>query len=108
MNKTDYLRKKGELPIEDLGVIYTFKSDRKGVSEIKESLVYEKNTSPRGRQLLNHELSVVTFKLKESPFEVNMRGNEVVSTYEGHGSGCGDLWEWTYFASLVRKALEEA
>ena len=38
MTKDDYLRKKGLLPREDYGEMYTFSSNREGCSEIKKIL----------------------------------------------------------------------
>jgi hypothetical protein len=41
MNLEDYKRKKGMLPKEDYGTLFTFTSDRKRVSEIKEHSIWD-------------------------------------------------------------------
>ena len=107
MNILDYKRKKGELPAEDLGVIYVFKSYREGVSEISEHLVWGIRKSGR-RTHPKPEMDIFAYKLKESPYEVKLTEGEIVSQDNHLFSGFGDCWSGASFASLSKPELEEA
>lgn len=105
MTKEDYLRKKGRLPKEPLGTIYTFTSDRKGVKEIVEHLIWEKRISSY-RIDGENRIPIIEYKVKESPYLCEIIEGGIVGSNEGHGSGFGDLWSWTQFCSLDRNSLE--
>jgi hypothetical protein len=107
MNLTDYKRKKGELPAEDLGVIYVFKSTREGVSEINEHLIWEIRKSGR-RTHPKPEMDIFAYKLKESPYEVTITEGEIVSQDNHLFSGFGDCWSGSTFASTNRSELEKS
>jgi hypothetical protein len=107
MNLTDYKRKKGELPAEDLGVIYVFKSNREGVSEITEHLIWEIRKCGRRIQP-KPEMDIFAYKLKESPYEVTITEGEIVSQDRHLFTGIGDCWSGSTFASMNRSELEKS
>jgi len=110
MTKEDYLRKKGSLPEKDLGIIYTFKSSRSGVHEIKESLIWKKCTSNGQTSLkgVTKNVTIQKYSLNESPYEIDIWGEDIVGEHSFGGSGFGDLWSYSHFGSLDKSALEEA
>ena len=107
MTKEDYLRKKGLLPSEPLGKIFTFKSTRKGVEEILEHQIWEKRICSH-RIDGDKRIPIIEYKIKEAPFECEITEGDTIGEDRGCGSGMGDLWSWTYFCSLDKYALEEA
>lgn len=111
ITKEDYLRKKGLLPPKPFGTMFSFESTRKGVSEIKEALIWDiKQVTSRYKDGNNEwaEYIVDHYKLNESPYNPCIRRGETVGSKEGHGSGFGDLWAWTWFSSLDKSELEKA
>jgi hypothetical protein len=40
------------------------------------------------------------YRLKESPFETEIYDGDTFGEYNGHGTGCGDLWGYSMFCSL--------
>jgi len=110
INKEDYLRKKGLLPKENYGVLYCFKSDRSGVTDIKEVLIWEKyiqkNAGHRG-SFSSIGIDITNYKMEETPYEVSIWADEKFSEHRGIGSGYGDLWSWSWFSSEDKSVLEE-
>jgi hypothetical protein len=110
MTKEDYLRKKGRLPKENFGTIFTFTANREGVSPVRESLIWEilviskesfhVDTSERKKSKLTR------YSLRDSPYEVCIDENEIIGSDHGYGSGFGNLWGWSSYASFDRQALE--
>lgn len=107
MNLTDYQRKKGNLPSQDLGSIFVFSSDRNGVGPITEHLVWETYNSGR-RIEPKPEAQIMGYKIKESPYRVSIAEDERVSCSLHLFTGFGDCWSGSTFASLDKEALEEA
>lgn len=104
----DYKRKKGLLPEEDHGTIFVFTSDREGVSEVKELLIWEKRVS--GVACYPEERKGVKrygYRLKEAPYSVELYEDDVVSVSSGLASGIGDCWHGSTFASFNRGELEK-
>jgi hypothetical protein len=118
MTKEDYLRKKGMLPSEDFGNIYTFTSTHAGVGEIREHMIWEKSLSGRGqsseyvdgRWAESDKYNLCKYRVQEDPWEIEIKEGEEneVSENVGMGTGFGDLWSWTVFSSMDRSALETA
>jgi hypothetical protein len=106
VTKEDYLRKKGLLPPEPLGEMYTFKSTREGVGEIKKILIW-KHTVSTGRGS-EGEFKIDNYEFRESPYNGQIYGGSLIGENRGCGSGFGDLWAWTWFISLDENALIEA
>ena len=105
MKLTDYKRKKGQLPEKDYGKIYVFTSNRKGVTEITEHLIWEvERTGTRTHPL--PVTPVYRYTIKESPHHIEMIGDEKVSSRAYFFSGIGDCWDSTVFASMDRDLLE--
>ena len=112
MTKENYLRKKGELPATDLGKMYCFKSDREGVSEIKELLIWSKTTGITYRSdgtKIGKTIPYDRFdyKFKEAPYNASILAGDSLSVDRGCGSGFGDLWSWTWFCSQDKELLEK-
>jgi hypothetical protein len=106
VTKEDYLRKKGLLPPEPLGEMYTFESTRKGVGKIKKILIWKHQVSSgRGS---NGEFKINNYDFQESPFSGQIYDDNLVGVNRGCGSGFGDLWSWTWFISLDETALIQA
>ena len=42
----------------------------------------------------------VTYEFEEYPCSVTIKNNETSSIEEGHGTGVGDLWSWSYYYTL--------
>jgi hypothetical protein len=106
MKLEDYKRKKGLLPKEDLGTIFTFVSKRDSVKEIKEHLIWEKYISGK-RMSPKPEVPIYTYELKESPYSVQIAEDKTYEADPGYASGWGDLWCGTTFCSLDRNVIEE-
>ena len=104
--KEEYLREKGRLPVVDLGVMYAFESNRKGVGEIKEILIYEQTEGEGWRGDPTEACVLKKYKYKESPYESTFWPGDIVVEDRGCGSGFGDLWSWSWFTSTDIKALE--
>ena len=109
-NLEEYLREKGRLPKENLGTMYFFESNRKGVSKIKEILIWNikdgsgSRTNGDGvyeKHILKH------YSFDQSPYDATFWPGDIVAENQGWGSGVGDLWGWTHFVSLDKKALEK-
>jgi len=106
MNLTDYKRKKGTLPKEDLGTLFVFTSNREGVSEITEHLIWEIRKSGRRTYPLP-EMNIYEYKIEESPYLVEIAENEKVSCDKHLFSIFGgDPWSGSTFASLDIRSLE--
>lgn len=114
MTKEDYLRKKGRLPRQNYGTMFTFMSTREnGPGEIKEVLIWDIHTMTGGirwtskdGERMAEDITYYTFK--ESPYKSSIRASEKVGQDIGSGSGFGDLWSWTRFISLSKDDLQEA
>jgi hypothetical protein len=95
MNKTDYLRNKGILP-PDLGEMYFVHSTRTGIKKyslpIWGVIPYDKYT---------------TYRFADAPYEINIGNTETFGQKDGYGTGVGDLWSWSYFASLDMSVIEK-
>lgn len=104
----EYLEKKR---IEALGLppIWIVKSSvEDGVSEPYECKTKDIKESNYRRSDENFHLKEVkAFKYilvnHKYPFEVRIDEGELSRTDEGFGSGCGDLWVWTYYCSLSKE-----
>lgn len=86
--------------------LYVVKSDRSGVKK------------PFERQVVNIIENVAFLGVERTPidkyiledgypYEIFLRRGETSSTDEGHGTGIGDLWSWTYYCSLSLEEAEE-
>jgi len=106
VTKEDYLRKKGLLPPEPLGEMYTFESTRKGVGKIKKILIWKHRVSS-GRGSTG-EFKINNYEFQESPYNGQIYDDKLVGKNIGCGSGFGDLWAWTWFISLDETALIQA
>ena len=107
INLEEYKRKKGQLPEKDYGTLFTFTSDRNGVSEITEHLIWE--TYKSGRRIQpKPECEIYTYKLKDGPYEVSIKEDEEVGCNVHLFSGFGDCWSGSTFGSKNRESLEEA
>jgi hypothetical protein len=83
--------------------MYIVKSTRQGVEEPVERVV--KSMIYNVGQILSGFYAGKTihrYKLdnKEFPFEVDIMEGGVSDDIEGHGTGVGDLWNWTYHCSM--------
>lgn len=110
MDKDDYLRKKGILPPINLGIIYVFSSNREGVSEIKELAIWDRQISYGWRSASSKEenkINIINYKMEDAPYNISIWDDEKYGKSIGLGSGFGDLWSGSDFASLDRIVLEE-
>ena len=106
--KEEYLREKGRLPKEPLGSMFFFESNRQGVSEIKEVLVWEQRESHGWRGGSSERLVLQVYKFEGAPWSATFWPGDIVVEERGCGSGTGDLWSWSHFTSPDKKALEKA
>jgi hypothetical protein len=106
MKLEEYKRKKGLLPKEYLGTIFTFKSKRDFVEVIKEHTIIEKTIGSR-RIEPKPEVVGYRYRLNESPYSVEIWEDKIYSSNPGYASGWGDLWTGTQFASLDKNVLEQ-
>lgn len=113
MNKEQYLRNKGVLPKEDFGTLFEFEATRDGVSTIKEVLIWDiyngeiiRSWTESGK-LVKETIKTKEYHLRESPYTITIEeGNSIVEKH-GYGSGFGDLWSWSQYASLSLEDLEK-
>lgn len=99
--------------IEALGLpkIWVVYSDRKGVKEPIEHQVihiFEGNSfilSIDGVKL-EEPIAVDRYKIAEAPYEINFERGKTYSLNAGYGSGCGDLWAWSYFSCLSKEEAD--
>ena len=106
MNKIDYLRKKGLAPSEDFGTMYTFTSNRKGVSEISEHEIWDKRLG--GKRISPAPIvPIYYYKLNESPWSVQIEDDKTFSEQSHLSSGFGDCWSGSTFSSMDFDVLAE-
>jgi len=101
----DYLKKK---KIQNMGLpkLYVVKSSPEGVEKPVERQVVEviENVSFRGKERLPSD----RYKLEDIyPYEVDILRGETSNKDDGYGSGCGDLWAWSYYSSFSMKDAEK-
>jgi hypothetical protein len=114
MTKEDYLRKKGRLPRQNYGIMFTFNSSREnGPGEITEVLIWDIHTMTEGIRWTSKTgermaEDVTHYTFKDDPYSGSIRASQKVGETVGSGSGFGDLWSWTRFISLSKDDLQEA
>ncbi len=106
MNKTDYLRNKGLIPSEDFGTMYTFESNREGVSEINGHEIWDKRLGGE-RMSPTPVVPIYYYKLNESPWSVQIEDDKLFSEHSHLFSGIGDCWSGSTFASMNFEVLVE-
>jgi len=113
MNKEQYLRNKGVLPKEDFGTLFEFEATRDGVSTIKEVLIWDIHNSEVKRswiesdKLVKETIKTKEYHLRESPYTITIEEGNSIGEKHGYGSGFGDLWSWSQYASLSLEDLEK-
>ena len=107
MNKEDYLRKKGLLPKEDLGLMYFayFNKDTNKVAkfaiQIWEKYDFNYWCSKAEEKMTQH--TGIRYKFEESPYEIDFFEGQTFGHNEGMASGFGDLLRWCYYGYLDPK-----
>jgi hypothetical protein len=100
MNKREYLQKKGEIP-PDLGVLHVVNSTRAGVTLTEEPIW---DVKPVKTTRFVDDQSVVVegkkYSLKSAPYEITIFDDMKYAQEDGYGTGVGDLWSHSYFATL--------
>jgi hypothetical protein len=95
MNKEDYLRKKGLLPPEPLGVIYIVSRDDESGIAIEESLVWKKSEEHYGS---------MQYRYGNTPD----RWRDIhIKTQSRSGIDGFDSYSWQYFGFLDKEAAEK-
>lgn len=105
VTKEDYLRKKGELPPEDLGTIFFFTSTRDKVSEVEEVVVW-KQWITHGWRGDNRNVEIQNYEFKEPPYRASLWTDKKFDTDHHTGSGFGDLWSSSTFVSKDKAVLD--
>jgi hypothetical protein len=113
MNKEDYLRKKGLLPKEDLGLMYFayFNKDTNKVAKFaiqiweKYNFNYWSFKAGTGNKTFQH--TGTRYKFQESPYEIDFFEGENYGHSEGMASGTGDLLRWCYYGYLDPKEQDK-
>lgn len=108
----EYLKKK---KIKELGLpkMYIVKSTPKGVSDIKESQVINivEGKNKKIYSDIYPEGKVIPYKIYYMedgfPYEIDMDEDSISDSVEGHGTGFGDLWGWTYYCTLSEDDAKE-
>ncbi len=115
MNKTQYLVNKGRIPDPANGNMWIVKSTRAGVSmyelpiwDISDSSFVRQSFDPiKGKATEPKVIHQKTYVLKESPYDVAIEEGKTHGEQHGYGTGCGDLWSWSYFGSLDKAVAQE-
>jgi hypothetical protein len=102
MNKQDYLIKKGQVADSANGTLWIIKSTRTGVIMYEAPVVEITNSG--AITFYDDDKNKVTvttkrYKLGESPYEIDVRDDTKIGQEHGYGTGFGDLWSWSFFAS---------
>lgn len=92
--------------------LYVVKSNRSGVSDLKKMKII-KIINKVEKQLYPFEQIIDRYVLDSNEFgfgynmEIDMGRGDNFSKKCGHGTGFGDLWEWTYYASIHENDAKE-
>ena len=102
----EYLRKK-EIEKRDLPKVWIVKSTREGVSDLMERQISDIKLGyswiMRGSSREKETLDRYFILENGFPNKFDLVRGESSTTEDGHGSGMGDLWSWTYFISLSKE-----
>lgn len=113
MNKQDYLVKKGQIADPVNGTLWIIKSTRSAVI-MYEAPVWEIKPNQGVVTHYDNEGNVTKtstykrYKLgNQEPYQIDINDDTNIGEEHGYGTGCGDLWGWSYLASPDKdKALK--
>lgn len=82
----------------NLPKIWVVKSDRNGVNN---PIEYQVNriVETVGKR---NEKTINRYIISESPYEIDIIVGESETIDSGFGTGCGDLWAWSYYSSFSK------
>lgn len=93
-----YLRKKKALE-DGLPLFWVIKSSPEGVEKPRSCQSLEKiELSTKYRYLLETD---------KFPYELDINKGDISITEKGYGTGCGDLWGWTYYSTISKEDADE-
>lgn len=112
-DKIAQYKERKRIEAEGLPIMYVVHSSPVGVDDIIE--VQVTNINRNAGKVTTYgigndtkiEYSYDTYTLEKGfPSEVDIKEGEISSTQEGHGSGFGDLWSWTYYCTIDKDDAE--
>lgn len=108
MSKVQEYLKNKEIAAKGYPTMYVVKSTPEGVDEpVARKVVDIKFDAGKITYSKNKEVFYDKYYLDECfPYEVNINHGDISASQEGHGSGFGDLWSWTYFSTTSKTVAE--
>lgn len=108
MSKVQEYLKNKEIAAKGYPTMYVVKSTPEGVDEPVARKVVDIKLNA-GKKIFSKTKEVVydRYILEGSfPYEVEIDHGDISGSEEGHGSGCGDLWSWTYFSTTSKTVAD--
>jgi hypothetical protein len=75
----------------------------------KTSIIYLIESNPEGVKMSAIEIFQIigdSYNIRVYPFTIPLKNEKDLYENHGYGSGFGDLWVWSYFASLDKEVAE--
>lgn len=107
MTKLEEYKRNKEIERLGLPLMYIVKSTREGVESLERQTVEISKESLTKSGNCTEWKQKYKYKFDESPYETEITDGENSSLNEGHGSGFGDLWEWSYYCTLSKDDADQ-
>lgn len=107
MNKVQEYLKNKEITAKGYPTMYVVKSTREGVDEPVARKVVDIKLNA-GKKIYSKTTKTYNKYILEEGFpdEVDINHGDISGSEEGHGSGFGDLWSWTYFLTTSKTVAD--
>jgi len=102
----EYLEQKRIRELE-LPKLYVVKSTKEGVEKPMEMQVIQIKKNVGISHTQEGKVSIHRYFVNNSPFEIDILEGKTNAIDMQYGSGCGDLWGYTYFSSLLPNEADE-